>query len=811
MLVPWHRTKAGASAGTSDPSMKVNLCPPFLHGTKVTSRLPGQLEMTVVVRGVFRLAPDEPVAPIADLPQRLLSGDVFGDGDDDRTGALAYASDFGDFKLKTDLLLRGTCHPGGGRTAQVSTVRFAVGAWSKSLRVFGRRVWTDRLGDPISEPAPFASMPLSYENAFGGPEFARNPVGKGYRTAELPSIEDPRAQIRSRRDTPEPASFAPLSPSWPQRSGKLGTDYGKTWKKTRAPFYAADFDWSHFNAAPLDQQLDGYLRGDEPLVFEYLHPRAIRFTASLPGIRPRVICRRTDGVTTDVPMNLDTLLADVDGERLVLLWRGHARVTDDQLDDVRTLFLGCEPLAAPKPAEHYLAEVDAFEADPVQYLADQLLPASAKAQIEKGKAMAAKLSAEAEARAKQPPPPKDPAAVLESMLAAQNDVSPEQAAQKKALLDKVRSFLQENLGKQAELAAKSGVPATQEGADRSMTDGLARAKALAASRGMPTDRHEAAEKALAGMREQRAAAEAKPAAGAKLPGGAPGPGANLMGRDLSGLDLRGADLHGALLRQAKLVGTKLAGANLAGADLGAADLEGADLTGADLTQTNLTEARARSAVLDGAKLDRTIFVKTDLEGASFARAKGTMTIFQEARMGAAKLAGARFEKGLFSKAVLDGADFTGVDFVGGAFVEVSAVRARFDRARLDRTCFLRSILTRAVFYGATGGGGSWHGSTLDDADFRFARLRRSQFNRASLDRAQLHASDFRGSRFDRASLAGTGFGKADLMSVSFNKARLSATDFSGASLYDAKFLGAVASTRCNFDGANLKRAIWEQP
>jgi uncharacterized protein YjbI with pentapeptide repeats len=785
--------------------MKVNICPPFLHGTKVTSRLPGQLEMTVVVRGVFRLAPNEPVVPIADLPQKLLSGDVFRDGDDDRTGALVYASDFGDFKLKTDLLLRGTCHPGAGRSAQVSTVRFAVGTWSKSLRVFGRRVWTDRLGDPISEPAPFESMPLTYENAFGGPEFARNPVGKGYRTPELPSIEDPRAQLRSRRDTPEPASFGPISPSWPQRSGKLGTDYGKTWKKTRAPFYAADFDWSHFNAAPLDQQLDGYLRGDEPLVFEYLHPRAIRFTASLPGIRPRVVCRRTDGVTTDVPMNLDTLLADVDGERLVLLWRGHAKVTDDQLDDVRTLFLGCEPLGAPKPAEHYLAEVDAFEKNPVQYLADQLFPASAKEQLEKGKDMAAKLTAEAEARAKQPPPAKDPAAVLESMLASQNDVSPEQAAQKQVLLDKVRSFLQENLGKQADLAAKSTVPPTQDGAERLMADGLAKVRALAASKGMPTDRLDAAEKALAG-------AEAKPGAGGKLlAGGAPGPGVNLMGRDLSGWDLRGADLHGALLRKAKLVGTKLAGANLAGADLGAADLEGADLTGADLTQTNLTEAHAPSAVFDEATLARTIFVKTDLEGASFARAKGTMTIFQEARMGSAKLTGARFEKGLFSKAILEGADFTGVDFVGGAFVEVSAIGARFDRARLDRTCFLRSILTRAVFYGATGAGGSWHGSTLDEADFRFAKLRRSQFNRASLDRAQLYASDFRGSRFDRASLAGTGFGKADLMSVSFNKAKLDATDFSGASLYDAKFLGAVASTKCNFDGANLKRAIWEQP
>jgi len=48
------------------------------------------------------------------------------------------------------------------------------------------------------------------------------------------------------------------------------------------------------------------------------------------------------------------------------------------------------------------------------------------------------------------------------------------------------------------------------------------------------------------------------------------------------------------------------------------------------------------------------------------------------------------------------------------------------------------------------------------------------------------------------------------MSVSFNKAKLAATDFSGASLYDAKFLGAVASVKCNFDGANLTRSNLEE-
>jgi uncharacterized protein YjbI with pentapeptide repeats len=816
--------------------MLVNVCPPFLHGTKVTSRQPGQLEMTVVVRGAFRLAPGEPVAPIDDLAKQALQGDLFGDDDDDRTGALLHASDFADFKLRTDLLLKGTCYPGEGRASPVCTARFAVGSWSKSLRVLGRRVWTERAFDPISEPLPFTSMPITYENAFGGPELAQNPVGKGYRTAELPTVEDPAALLGSRRDTPEPAGFGPLSPSWPQRAGKVGTEYGKAWKKTRAPFYAADFDWSHFNSAPADQQLPGYLRGDEALVFEYLHPRAIRFSASLPGLRPRVVCRRTDGLTTEVPMNLDTLLADLDGERLVLLWRGLARVTDDQLDDVRTLFLGCEPLAAPLPAAHYLAELDAFEKDPLGYLRDRLMPAESKLRIAEARAAIAQATAQAAA----PPKPEDPADHVEALLGAHGGALPaEQAGQRDALLGQLRSLLQSSKGQLPKLSAQAraagGPTPTTAGALAALTAALAAQKAMATARGLPTDRLDAAEKQLAQAEEQQRAADAAVAASGKPdpraaadtaataamsgPDGAakspaeeaPGPGANLIERDLSGWDLRGADLHGALLHGAKLVGTRLAGANLRGADLGDADLTDADLTGAHLGQANLAGVKARGAVFDEATLARTIFVKADLTGASLERVQGTMSVFQQTELSSAKLRGARLHKAAFSQANLDDADFTGAELDICTFLDVSAARARFDEVRLFKTSFLRSKMPGASFVEASGEGCSWQESVLDGADFRYAKLRRAQLNKASLHQAKLYASDFRGGRFERASLAEADFGKANLMSVSFNKARLAATDFSGASLYDAKFLGAVATVKCNFDGADLTLAIWEQP
>lgn len=818
--------------------MQINYCLPLLFGTKVTSRAPGSLEMTVIVRGVFRLAPGEPVEPIDDLPQLVLQGDTFDTEDDDMAGALEHASDFADFKPKTDVLLRGTCHPGKGRSADECMVSFAVGSWSKSLRVFGRRVRTARPFDAISEPVPFKSMPIVYQNAYGGPEFVANPVGKGYGTPELPTIESAFA----RRDAPEPAGFAPLSPFWPQRRRKVGKDYGKTWKKTRAPFYSADFDWSYFNAAPEDQQLEGYLRGDEALAFEFLHPDTVRFVTALPGVRARAFCRRNDGYTAEVAMNLDTLVADLDAGRLILLWRGLFPVNDDQLDDVRTLLVQSERIEAPRPAEHYLAELEALDRDPIAYLRDRLVPDEVREKIEVGKALVAKAQAAvadveakaALASAQAAPAADDATARVEAMLDRHaGAMSEDQLADKKEVLEKLKSFLAYAKPKLEELKGRAPpIAPTRDGIYDAASAALASEKARAASTGIPMDRFASAEKQLA---DARARLPVSPEAlQGKTPGGAavsgagaapattpdealgamglstePGPRAVVMGRDFSGRDMRGVDLRGALLRGAKFVGTKLGGARMSTADLGGANLDGADLAGADLTSANLSGATAVEAVFDGATVDRAVFLKTDLTGASLVEVEGRIAAFHETVMTNAKLQRSRLHKAVFSRANLEGADFTGAELDICCFLDAFASGALFDDVRMTKTVFLRSKLESASFYRASGVGCSWHGSALDRSDFRYAKLRRAQFNKATLAKASLHASDFRGGRFDRALLTDADFKKADLMSVSFCKATLTNADFSGASLYDAKFLGASAADGCKFEGADLTRAIWE--
>src|SRR5262249_47947508 len=152
--------------------------------------------------------------------------------------------DFADFKLNAEVLLKGTCYPPGGRAVRECPVLFRVGTWSKMLRVIGPRVWTEKiLGSAISDPIPFTEMEISYRNAFGGAGYARNPVGKGLGTQELPTIELAGELIRARSDRPEPGGFGPLSPMWPERAPKRGKAYGGAYREKRAPFYAEDFDW----------------------------------------------------------------------------------------------------------------------------------------------------------------------------------------------------------------------------------------------------------------------------------------------------------------------------------------------------------------------------------------------------------------------------------------------------------------------------------------------------------------------------------------------------------------------------------------
>ena len=193
--------------------------------------------LTFAVKGTFDLHHGKPAEPAGHQPYP--TGDEFYPDDSDMTGGARYEYDFAFFKPKTDLLLVGHCHPAGENPVPACRVTFRAGPYSRSLYVFGNRFWKGLPGlRVISDPEPFKTMELRYENSFGGTDDARNPVGKGYgerKNAEgktewpLPNIEDPEHLIDSPDSRPEPAGYGPLGRMWKYRASMMGT-YTKDWK-----------------------------------------------------------------------------------------------------------------------------------------------------------------------------------------------------------------------------------------------------------------------------------------------------------------------------------------------------------------------------------------------------------------------------------------------------------------------------------------------------------------------------------------------------------------------------------------------------
>ncbi len=806
----------------------------FPFGAKVTSRQPPQRELTLIVRGTFVLRPDQPLVPVGEpgdpLAQGFMTAEVFPKDDDDRAGGCIYPSDFADFKLHADVLFKGSCHAPEGRPVTECPVRFSVGEWSKSLRVVGRRVWSDAYGGAAkSAPLPFTKMPLDWAHAFGGPGYAPNPAGKGVGTAELPNIEHPGDPVRAREDRLTPVSFGPLNPAWPQRSGKMGKNYGKAYQKLRAPFYSDDFDWTYFNAAPDDQQLPGYLRGDEELGFVNLHASAPIWSARLPGLRIRAFVIDMEERFREVKLLLDTLFVDLDQGTVALTWRGLDKVKEDDLTDVRTVLVVSEPLEGPsEPEAHYRALLDAYERDPMG-LAEHTpegLPDLADAQKKVDAMLAAGAANKGSAdgtRAVGPllqlftgPGREKMGDDVGKMLGAAADGTKEHlslaaalagAAQAGAANDSLRAAPGPLVLPSAGAAPSFAFTNHQaRAAVRDMPGQVAEARKTTEAQGLPAEHFAALDTFTADPRI--AALSAEPPGAQEPEPGRSHVGVDWSGRDLSGVDLRNADLTGARLAGTNLRGAKLAGAILHGAVLFEAILEDADLSSADLTLANLTGAHAAGVNLGGARLDQTFFDKADLARADLRRATGTCTLFQTASLPGAKLGGARFDQAYFQGATLDGADFTETTLNRCLISTSSAKGADFSRAVLIKTSCADTDLEGARFIEARGELAVFLRARISGADFSYARLQSAHFNEARGADVKFFAANLRDAIFYRASLDHADFIKANLFSADFRKAVLTGSRFTDANLYDAKFMGA-SGAGCDFTGANLKRCTLE--
>lgn len=808
--------------------MRTKNLTPFLFATKLSSRRPPQPEMTLVVRATYAIGPKGALTLVEEMTeQRFLSGEVVAPEDDERAGEILFPSDFAEFKLNAEVLLKGHCHAAGGVPLTECLVRFGVGNWSKTLRVVGKRAWSDKMPGAIpSQPLGFTKMPLSWANAFGGPGFGQNPSGKGLGD-ELPNVESPTEPLKSRADRPQPAGFGPINSAWPERAGKIGKEYGKAWRDKRAPFYAEDFDWSFFHAAPADQQLQGYLRGDEEIHFQNLHATEPTLRSRLPGLRVRAFVNDDMGRFREVPMSLDTLLADLDRNVLELSFRGVTEVREHDFEDIKTVLIASEPLGQkPLPEAHYRELLLAYEKDPLGLQA--ALPEGFQDVVER---------AEAEKRGELPPlrADLDPIsarvdqklgkfgsritadiqkniAEAREKTAGHKDIEPDIAKVAQSMDDSAPTIAVRKPGATPPLRLRSSM--------RAVLAEVVELKATIAKQEIPAKDREKIDQKIAELeavpqnpRWNELDPAYRPPTG-PVSTDEPGPGRDLSeqdltGRDLHGLDLRGANLEGAILTRADLSGADLRGANLRDAVLFKTNLRGANLGGADLYRTNFARANAKRADFTGASLEMTFFEDADLEGATLSQIKGSYATFSRTSLAGARAERASFTHADFSESVLDNAVLDGASLDAALLSSVRAKKASFARARLTGASFAGADLSRASFADAAGEKVMFEGANLEGADFSHCDLPRSHFTKVKAAGADLRAANLPACRFYKARLEDVDFYRANLFEADLSFARLDRVRFVEANLYGSIFLSARGEG-ADFNRANLKKSTLER-
>ena len=778
-------------------------------------------------------------------------------------------------KARGEFLVYGSAYKPAALMSQPLLVEVSVGEVSKRLAVFGDRQFDFLTG--ISAPKPFSSMPITRENAFGGEGFADNPLGKGFCEIPadlatgvsarwpLPNIETPERLFIQRGDSVAPAGFWALSPDAPARACLLGR-FDQHWEKNRWPHLPLDTAPDFFQAAPLDQRLPGYWRGDEKIVLRNLHPQAERLESALPGLRARCFIHRAGGEMEkdffEVPAHAETVWLFPEHDCGLILFRALAPVSDEDGDDVAHVFIELESLSGqPLPQAHYwqlfqekigLAKPAKVEpvaeaaAPPVAPLAvappaapavdvslDALAKSPAIAEIEK---MTAEVDAQVKALMAQhgltpadlekyvanpatSPAPMPLAEIEKSMaevdaqmqqLMARHGIAPADldrymtpaASSSASEAEEVGRLIAEAEKQVHELIGSSGLNVPEMKAALASHPELA----VAIDDFLTTGAKGAPIDMAALMAQVAALAPAVSTAAAAVPPAVEPTPAKPVEAAPARLDRQGV-----IVRHA--AGQSMAECDLSAIDLSQLDLRGADFSGALLSGTSFVGSRLGGVNLTNALLQKADFSAAGLDGASLLGASADGAKFVGSRMQKIDASKADFSGGDFSGADLSGAMLAGTVFAGSRMAGLQAKACVADKASFE-DC----DLSGAVFGESRCNGARFNGADLQQANFAAASAEKAEFfgvnaANASFAGANLGASranassQFPEANFRGASLQMANWGGVALNRAVLSEAQLDKADLSRAQLDQVSLLRASAKEtrfdKASLDGADL--------
>jgi hypothetical protein len=323
----------------------------------------GQYILAVIVKRTYRIVPDGP-AVRAPEDRKILTADKY--YVDPVSSSVEFESDFVPYKLATDVVLNGKVNAPRGVPTESCVATLSVGGMRKDLLVIGDRVCHHDEGLPplFSDPAPFVTMDLTYERAYGGVDvysdptmaiaYVRNHVGRGFAVEnmkaaveglELPNIEDPADPLTPDRllvghfmyweQQPIPQGFGWVAKQWQPRASLAGVmpadrlieqelrkayaevvppEQRELYEQTQLP----DMDFAFFNGASPGLVFE-YLHGDETISAGNLTPEGV-LTFQLPGDRPR-IGLDIGLAPSDPEVVLQTVMIRLEDREVDLVWR----------------------------------------------------------------------------------------------------------------------------------------------------------------------------------------------------------------------------------------------------------------------------------------------------------------------------------------------------------------------------------------------------------------------------------------------------------------------------------------------------------
>lgn len=683
----------------------------------------GQPTLTVVVKARCRLVPDG----AAELHETaaLPSGDRLRGG---AKTSLLYPSDFAVFKPRCDVVVSGHVYPPADnapvRVAQLELGADPAGGIRRRVAVMGPRTWKQ---DVPTKPVRFERVPILHELCFGGGAIADNPIGTGLDGTAPPNFEDPQRLLKNQGDRPPPVGLGAIPQGWPVRWSKLGT-YDKAWSRERFPYFAADFDWGFFQAAPAAQQVDAIEAG-APFALVGMHPEHDTLRGTLPAWRPCCFavrsCERAQSHLSYQPvqLRLDTVVFRPDELEVDLVWRGVIEVADDDASDIIELFVD---------------------------IADDMTTEQAAAAHGVQSQLALKLQLMADGANDAADPGIDPE--VRAVLAAAGVAVPE-PPRSASVASPVRS---------AAMAEREW-PLADACPVRARATALL-ADADASVTGIDLSGGELSELDFSGRDLSRVNFIGARMVACNLDG------AQLRQALLADVDLTDASLRGANLDQADLCRAVVERASFAAASMNHTDLRGARGEGADFERAkgklaklakgtwhrarfvaaalpglDLSDADVSDAVMDGANLEELRLYRVCGPRASFRNAK-----LNDARGDGAHLAGSNMDRAQADGAVFDGADLRGASLRGASLSGAGLVQADCSAAVLSGAGLRGARLRHAVLDGAGLTGADLMGASLERAD-----LRRADLRGASLYGAELLGAQLDGAKLEGAVLANT--------------------------------------------------------